>query len=125
MGRFLHVLGGTLGQLLRPLICAGALLIHNRDAFGGAIGLWWFAESTMDVALSTNDARAIELVLLGGVTGKDVENDHDWEQILGTLGRLQYDHTIAHTVYTVGSLFMILVFLWAGYMILLQFKHPQ
>jgi hypothetical protein len=123
MGRFLHVLGGTLGQLLMPLICAGALLIQNRDAFGAAVGLWWFAESALDVAPYIDDARALDLVLLGGVTGKDVENYHDWQQILGMLGWLQYDHAIAHTVSTVGSLFMILACVWAGYMLLLQFKH--
>lgn len=125
MGRFLHVLGGTLGQLLMPLMCTGALLIKNRDAFGAAMGLWWFAESTMDIAPYINDARALDLVLLGGVTGKEVENYHDWEQILGMLGWLPYDHTIAHTVYTAGSLFMMLAFLWAGYMLLLQFKHTK
>lgn len=123
LGRFLHVLGGTIGQLLMPLICLGALLLRNRDAFGAGVALWWFAESAMDIAPYINDARALDLVLLGGVTGKDVEDYHDWEQILRILGWLHYDHAIAGAVYTIGSLFMILAYLWAGYVLLLQFKH--
>ena len=125
MGRFMQVLGGSLGQLLMPLICLGALLIQNRDAFGASVGLWWFAESWMDLAPYINDARALDLVLLGGVTGKDVEDYHDWEHILRTLGWLQYDHTLAHAAYILGSLLMILAFLWGGYMLRVQFKNLQ
>jgi hypothetical protein len=125
VGRFMQVLGGSLGQLLMPLICLGALLIQNRDAFGAAVGLWWFSESLMDLAPYINDARALDLVLLGGVTGKDVEDYHDWEYILRTLGWLQYDHTLAHAAYALGSFFMILAFLWSGYMLRLQFKSLE
>lgn len=123
LGRFMQVLGGSPGQLLMPLVCLGALLIQNRDGFGAAVGLWWFAESVMDLAPYINDARALDLVLLGGVTGKDVEGYHDWQYILEALGWLQYDHTLAHTAYTLGSLLMILAYLWGGYMLLLQFKN--
>jgi hypothetical protein len=124
-GRFMQVLGGSLGQLLMPLICLGALLIQNRDAFGAAVGLWWFAESLMDLAPYINDARALDLVLLGGVTGKEVEDYHDWQYILRTLGWLQYDHTMAHATSALGSLLMILAFLWGGYMLCLQFKSLE
>jgi hypothetical protein len=125
VGRFMQVLGGSLGQLLMPLICLSALLIQNRDAFGAAVGLWWFAESLMDLAPYINDARALDLVLLGGVTGKEVEDYHDWEHILRTLGWLQYDHVLAHAAHVLGSLLMILAFIWGGYMLLLQFKSLQ
>jgi hypothetical protein len=125
VGRFMQVLGGSLGQLLMPLICVGTLLIQNRDAFGAAVGLWWFAESLMDLAPYINDARALDLVLLGGVTGKEVEDYHDWEYILRTLGWLQYDHTLAHAAYALGSLLMILAFIWGGYMLRVQFKSLQ
>ena len=125
LGRFMQVLGGSLGQLLIPLICVGALLIQNRDAFGAAVCLWWLAESLMDLAPYINDARALDLVLLGGVTGKEVEDYHDWEYILRTLGWLQYDHTLAHAAYALGSLLMILSFIWGGYMLRVQFKSLQ
>ena len=124
-GRFMQVLGGTLGQLLIPLICTGALLLQNRDAFGASIGLWWVGQNFVDMAPYINDARALDLVLLGGVTGKDVEDYHDWENILGTLGWLHHDHRIALTSYNLGRGLMLLAFIWAAYVLYLQFRHRK
>ncbi len=124
-GRFLQVLGGSLGQILMPLICAGAFLFKNRDAFGASVALWWTAQNFMDVAPYINDARALELILLGGVTGKDVEDYHDWEQILGWMGWLEYDHTIAHASYNLGIVLMLLAFSWGGYVLYLQWKRLE
>jgi len=44
----------------------------------------------MDMAPYIADARALELVLLGGYTGAEVEG-HDWEYLLGATGLLEYD----------------------------------
>lgn len=101
-GRFMHVLGGSLGQLLMPWICVMVLLFHQRDAFGASVALWWLAESWMDLAPYINDARDLNLMLLGGVTGKEVEDYHDWEYILRSLGWLPYDHILAHVAYGIG-----------------------
>jgi hypothetical protein len=49
-GRFMQVLGGTLGQLLMPTICMAVLLLRTREAFGAAVALWWLGENFMDVA---------------------------------------------------------------------------
>lgn len=122
-GRFLHVLGGTLGQLLIPLICMGAFLLKNRDAFGASIGLWWLGQNFMDLAPYINDAKAGQLILLGGVTGREVEDYHDWEVILRTLGWMQYDHSIARLSYGLGILLMITTFIWGGYILYLQFRN--
>src|SRR5207245_7612100 len=70
-GRFMTVLGGSLGQLLMPLICLGAFLFYNNDAFGATVALWWFAESLMDLATFINRARDIKLMLLGKDTGME------------------------------------------------------
>ena len=122
LGRFLTVLGGTIGQLLIPPICTYVLLIHTRDAFGAAVGLWWFAENLMDIAPYVNDARARDLMLLGGVTGKDVEDYHDWEYILGSLGWLPYDHRLAHLVQHLGIVLMLLSLAWGAASLYQQFK---
>ena len=65
LGRFMTVLGGTLGQILMPLVCLGTFLIKTRDLFGASVALWWTAESFMDIAPYINDARALDLMLLG------------------------------------------------------------
>ena len=121
-GRFLTVLGGTLGQLLIPAICTYVLLVQTRDAFGAAVGLWWVAENLMDIAPYVNDARARDLMLLGGVTGKDVEDYHDWEYILGSLGWLPYDHRLAHLVQQLGIILMLLSLAWGAASLYQQFK---
>ena len=65
-GEFVTSLGGTLGQLLMPLIATLALLLQTRDPFGASVALWWFGENFFDIAPYINDARAGQLPLLGG-----------------------------------------------------------
>jgi hypothetical protein len=121
-GRFIMFLGGTLGQLLIPLICAVALLLSYGQNFGAAACLWWFGQNFLDVAPYINDARALNLILLGGVTGKETDG-HDWENILRTLGWLKHDHLLAKLAYSTGLVLMILALAWGGYLLYRQFKN--
>ena len=124
-GRFLMVLGGTLGQLIMPLIVMGALIVKNRDNFGGSIGLWWFGLSLMDCAPYINDARDLQLMLLGGGTGADRPGVHDWENILTALGLLQQERKIAWMADALGSLMVMLALAWGGYILYLQYRNIQ
>jgi hypothetical protein len=128
-GRFLQVAGGTLGQLLMPAVCAAVLLLRTRDAFGAAMAQWWLAESFMDIAPYINDARDLNLILLGGVTGKDVADYHDWEYLLGSLELLRMDHALAWLAQGIGIVMMLAALVWAGTNVWLQFdayrKHPN
>ena len=65
----------------------GDLLVEARDRYAAAVALWWAGENLVDMAPYVADARALQLVLLGGHTGAEVEG-HDWEAILGALGWL-------------------------------------
>nr|NIW43442.1 zinc ribbon domain-containing protein [Gammaproteobacteria bacterium]NIX54537.1 zinc ribbon domain-containing protein [candidate division Zixibacteria bacterium] len=94
-GRLIKSLGGTLGQVLIPVIVTIAFLL-KQNPFGATVGLWWTGQSLMDIAPYINDARAQRLILLGGVTGRDAPRGfHDWNFILGELGLLKADHAIA------------------------------
>jgi hypothetical protein len=121
--RFLQVPGGSLGQILMPLICAGAFLIRNRDAFGASVGLWWAAQNFMDLAPYIGDARALVLPLLGGVTGQDVEDYHDWEYPLRQLGWLQYGQVLARASYNLGRALMIAALLRGACVLALQCRR--
>lgn len=121
-GRFMMILGGSLGQVLMPVICLIAFLVHTRDPFGASVALWWTAESLMDVAPYIDDARALDLVLLGGVTGKETDG-HDWNNLLTMLGWLEYDHRLAHAVYHLGTLLMLASFLWGGLLLVGQYRR--
>lgn len=115
-GRFLQVLGGSLGQLLVPVVVL-AVFVWQCDHFGAAVGLWWLGESLLDLAPYINDARAGQLPLLGGVTGSEVADYHDWEILLTKLGMLSYDHALARLAFGVGSLMMLGAMVWGSWLL--------
>lgn len=121
--KFLTMLGGSVGQVLMPLICLLVLLLKTRDAFGASVALWWCGESLMDLAPYINDARALKLILLGGVTGDEVEDYHDWEYLLRSMGWLRYDHLLAGIVNAFGVALLLVSFLWGGYVLFRQYRE--
>lgn len=121
-GRFMMILGGSLGQVLMPLVCLATFLVKTSDPFGASVALWWVAESLMDLAPYINDARALDLLLLGGVTGKETDG-HDWNNILTMLGWLEYDHRLAHLAYNIGIVFMLASLAWGGLLLLKQYRR--
>ena len=104
-GVFLTTLGGSLTQVLIPIVC-GAAFIAQGDRFGAAVMGWWTGQNLLDVAIYINDARALQLTLLGGFTGAEVEG-HDWERLLTMTNALHLDHRIANAVQIVGGLLMV------------------
>ena len=78
----------------------------------------------MDIAPYINDARDQELLLLGGITGKEADYGyHDWEYILNEIGLIRYDHLLAHLADKWGTLLMFASFAWAGYVLFKQYKN--
>lgn len=122
-GNFMMILGGSLFQILVPLMLALALLIKNHDNFGAAIGVWWMGQSMIDVAPYIDDARSLSIPLLGGGTGMDRPGIHDWHNILLDLHMLSWDHTIANSVMLVGKILIVVSLLWSGYYLLKQRKQ--
>ena len=88
-------------------------------------GLWWFGQSLMDCAPYINDARDLQLMLLGGGTGADRPGVHDWENILTSLGLLQHERKIAWMADALGSLMVMLALAWGGYILYLQYRNIQ
>jgi hypothetical protein len=88
-----------------PLICAWAFLFQQDDPFGASVCVWWAGESLFDVVPYINDARSLDLMLLGGPAA-EVEG-HDWEAILMALGWLHLDHTLARAAWALGAITMI------------------
>jgi hypothetical protein len=111
-GEFVGVLGGSLFQFAVPIILAGSFL-RQKDAFAAAVCGWWGGQNLVDVAPYIADARALQLVLLGGHTGAEVEG-HDWEYLLTRMDLLHMDRTIGLTTHWAGLLMMAAALLWAG-----------
>jgi len=111
-GRFMTVLGGSLLQCLVPIVCAVAF-VRQRNPFAAALCTWWAGENLLDLAPYIADARALQLVLLGGQTGAEVEG-HDWEFILTQLGWLHRDVTLGLAAHRLGLLTMAAALVWGG-----------
>lgn len=115
-GRFIHVLGGTLMQLLVPVLVVFSFLA-KYNPFGSMVGLWWLGNSLMDCAPYINDARAGQLELLGGVTGSEMPDYHDWEVMLKSLGMLKHDHSLAWLFWGSGALLTLVSLVWGVYIL--------
>ena len=105
LGSFMMSLGGSLLQVLIPLVCASAFLFQQDDSFGCSVCVWWAGESLLDLAPYIDDARSLKLMLLGGPAA-EVEG-HDWEAILMALGWLHLDHAIARAAWLLGAALML------------------
>ncbi len=122
LGDFMMVLGGSLLQVLVPLLVAGAFLLKNADPFGASVGLWWTGQSLSDVAIYIRDAREMQLQLLGGGTGMDRPGFHDWHNLLSRLGWLEHERTLAALVNGLGIVLMLLALLWGGVLLWRQWR---
>jgi hypothetical protein len=111
-GRFMTILGGSLMQVLVPAVCALAVYFQNSDPFGAALCVWWMGENLLDLAPYINDARALNLMLLGGPA--NAVEGHDWEAILTSLGWLHLDHTLANGAHFIGAVIMAAALVWAA-----------
>ena len=112
-GDFMTTLGGSLMQVLVPIVIGIAFLTTSPNAFGAAVMAWWAGENLLDVAIYINDARDLQLILLGGHTGAEVEG-HDWEFLLTQLGWLHLDRTLGLAAFRIGLGLMIGAILWGA-----------
>ena len=121
-GAFLHILGGTLGQLLVPMIVIAAFL-RQRDPFGAALGGWWLGSSLIDCAPYIADARARMLPLLSGATGREDWEGHDWYQLLSRTGHLKDDLALARCFWLAGALLLLAALAWGAWVLWRQWRR--
>jgi hypothetical protein len=123
-GQFISSLGGSLTQVLIPLICLAVLLLKTKDTFGASVTLWWTGQNFIDLAPYINDARALMMPLIGGNNGYFTPYGfHDWEFLLTETGLIQHDHTIASLSFVIGSALIILSFIWGGVLLYRQYRN--
>jgi hypothetical protein len=103
----LTVLGGTLMQLLVPLLVLGSFWLR-RDALGTACAGVWAFENLLNIARYVADARAQLLPLVGG-------GEHDWADLLGRWGLLAQDTAIGQVLRGVGWLGMVACWAWLAW----------
>jgi hypothetical protein len=100
-GEFIGILGGSLMQVLIPVVC-GAALLPRGDSFGVSLCGLWTGQSMVNVAIYVGDARQLALPLLGGD-----HVIHDWNYLLGRLGLLEWDRFLAGMITLVAVLVIL------------------
>jgi hypothetical protein len=100
----LETYGGTIGQLVFPVVLAVSFW-RKRQPISLAAAVIWFFENWLNISRYIADARKQELPLVGG-------GDHDWHTIFGRWDVLQHDVQIATVVKTIGWLGMLAACAW-------------
>lgn len=96
--------GGTLMQLLVPLVVAGHFL-WRRDTVPFALSLAWACQNLVNIARYAADATAQVLPLVGG-------GEHDWEGILLRWNALGREAGVASTLRGVAVAGLVAVAAW-------------
>jgi hypothetical protein len=115
-GDFVHILGGSLFQILFPCIYVG-YFYFRRDYFSASLLLFWVGVNFVNVSVYAGDAQAMQLPLLGG-DGVI----HDWNYILLALHLIRYTPQIASCIYGIGLI--LIVFATAAAIYWSQFRTP-
>ena len=96
-GNFIYIIGGSLFQILVPLVIALYFWGRN-EIFETSIILMWVAANVYEVGVYMSDAKERVLPLLG-----DNPDSHDWYAIFSDLN-------ILHSATSIGSLVVDLAF---------------
>jgi hypothetical protein len=102
-GKFVGILGGSLFQLLLPLLAFGYFSSRGQP-FSAAAVLMWLSVNFFYVGVYAGDAidMNLPLVAIGGGDGGEIE--HDWTYLLSQLGILQHTAIVARVFYFLGFL---------------------
>jgi hypothetical protein len=105
-GEFMGIAGGSLFQIIVPLVFFGYFVWHEKP-FSAAIVLFWVGQSITDVSVYAADAVVMQLPLLSGVTGSE-GGFHDWNYLLTETGLLRHTNLIANLLRFFGTVTIIL-----------------
>ncbi len=105
--RLLTILGGTLFQMLIPLL----IVIYgwqNRKILTTQLALFWLGFSWLDTAAYCADAFHRQMPLLGNLP----KSAHDFYNILSTLNLLEQYKFIAWIIFAIGLIILVISVLW-------------
>lgn len=106
-GEVMGLIGGTLGQLVFPLVTAVEFW-RRRHTMSFAAGCLWFFENFFNIARYAADARAQVIPLVGS-------GEHDWWHIFTRLGVLQHDVAIGIGIAALGVIGILGTWTWVSW----------
>jgi hypothetical protein len=119
-GEFMMFAGGSITQLLVPIV-AGLLLLRQGELFGAVLGGGWFSLSLYGVARYMADAEAQELPLVG--FGSDPE--HDWHYILETWDAVARCEIYAGRLGTLAGITGLIACAYGAWLVYLMIRLRQ
>lgn len=120
-GEFMMIAGGSLFQVLFPLIFVG-YFAWQKSYYSAAIVMLWVGQSTLNVWVYASDAVVMQLVLTSGFTGTE-GSFHDWNYLLERTGLLGSTKTVAGIIRFTGTVTIIISSIWAVYFSLAHTDH--
>lgn len=105
--RFLTILGGTLMQLIIPLLIVLYGFI-NKQYKTTQCAFYWLGFAWLDTAVYAADAYYKQLPLLGNLP----KSSHDFGNLLSQLQWLDHYKSVAWVLYTIGCLMLIIAIIW-------------
>lgn len=107
-GETMGILGGTLGELLAPLLIAIYFFWH-RQTVALAFAAFLFFENFLYIGVYMADARSLALPLVGS-------GEHDWEILFSQWGVLGHDRAIGGLTRRLGWIGMLATLAWLIWM---------
>ncbi len=108
-GEFLHILGGSLFQILLPVLFV-YYFYKREDYFSASLLLFWVGQNLLNVSVYASDAIAMQLPLLGGDSV-----GHDWNALLSITGLLSHTALVGSTIYFCGAVCILLAICFSFY----------
>jgi len=118
LGEFMSILGGSFWQLAAPVLSA-VMFFRQRDYFAISVCAMWLGISLYRMAVYMEDARTMQLPLLGVGGG---EAYHDWNYLFTDFRVLQWDYRIAIATRNVGKLFLVFAVITSAWMLWKMFR---
>ncbi len=105
-GEFIGVAGGSIMQILIPVVFF-IYFIYQKQFYSASFVLFWVGQSMLNVFVYANDAVAMQLPLLSGLTGSE-GGFHDWNYLLDATGLLKYTLQVAGVIRVAATLTILI-----------------
>ncbi len=112
---WLQIAGGSIFQVLLPLIVAAVSFI-KRQYYTGSMVLLWAGQSLINVSVYAGDALRMQLPLISDGA------EHDWNYLLWYFGALRHTAAIARTIEISG---ILTIFAGAALSLWFSFKKER
>jgi hypothetical protein len=97
-GRTIGILGGSLNQILAPLVWF--IIAKREGSLFSNVALFFTGVSIVDVSIYVKDAEFLLLPLIGGLS----QAHHDWRNLLGGWEILDWSFAIGEMLFWTGMM---------------------